>query len=279
MRREIEGTRGNERRRGPAYDDEGIVLRSYKLGESDKILRVFTRGHGKRSAVAKGVRKTTSRFGARLEPLTRARLLMHEGRNMDTVRQAEILTSFSELREDLERFVRAQAMAELIDSVTEEHQVHPELYDLMLEGLELLAESVSDARAAFVQAFFEFKVLACEGFELRVTACAGCGSAVGQGDMTFSLQLGGFLCDACRGRGVPGAGKLIRVGGGTAATLGWMASHEFGEWPSGGGAEPDRELGLIMEKVLEHWMEKEFRTHRVMRSIPGGAATERREVE
>ena len=104
----------------PEFKDEGSVLRTYRLGESDKILRILTRENGKRSAVGKGVRKTSSRFGARVEPLTHARLFLHRGRSMDTVKQAEIINSFQEVRDDLDLFVAGSAMAELVDSITEE---------------------------------------------------------------------------------------------------------------------------------------------------------------
>jgi len=145
-------------RPGPDFGDLGIVLRSHKLGEADKIIRVLTREHGKRSAVAKGLRKTTSRFGARLEPFTCARLLVHTGRSLDIVRQAEIETSFHEVREDIALFVHASGMAELIDGITQEHEPHPELFDLMLRGLSLLKEYPT--RALFTAAFFDYRALA-----------------------------------------------------------------------------------------------------------------------
>ena len=82
----------------PLYKEQGIVLRSHKLGEADKIVTILTQGSGKVRAVAKGIRKTRSRFGARLEPLTHVSLLLYRGRSLDTVTQAEILSSFRTLR-------------------------------------------------------------------------------------------------------------------------------------------------------------------------------------
>jgi len=260
---------GAGRRVAREYSDLGIVLRSHKLGESDKILRILTREHGKRSAVAKGVRKTTSRFGGRLEPLTCAQLFMHRGRSMDTIKQVEIRTSFREVREDLGLFVRASAMSELVDSVTTEHEPHPELFELLLKGLELLRDYPD--RAPFVRFFFEFKAMASAGFELMVTRCAGCGGVLGAGEATFSMRLGGIACESCRAERRSDLGKMIRVGMGTAGMLSWMVSHKLGEWPSEPSAEVVRETGLLMDKVLEYWMEREFRSHRVMKAIPGGS--------
>lgn len=254
-------------RRGPVYSDLGIVLRSHKLGESDKIVRVMTREHGKRSVVAKGLRKTSSRFGARLEPFTCARMLVHEGRNLDTMRQAEIEVSNREVREDLELFVYGSAMAELVDGITSEHQPHPELFDLLRTGLQLLVDRPE--HAPFVLSFFGVRAMAEAGFALRVAGCAVCGGAVGEGEASFSLHLGGMVCDACRARGAEG-GKLVRVGAPTAALLRWMAAHQLGEWSEQmPPPAAERELRLLMDRVLEHWMEREFRSHRVMKVMPG----------
>ena len=251
----------------------GIVLRSYKLGESDKILRVLTREHGKRSAVARGIRKTTSRFGARLEPLTMATMLLYTGRSMDTVKQVEIETSFKELRENLDLFFHGSAMAELIDSITPEHEPHPELFDLLLVGLELLKES--PGHAALVTSSFGFKVMAAAGFELRVGSCANCGGGLGGGEVSFSLHLGGFVCDACRGGRQRELGKLIRIRAPSFGLLTWMSSHDLGEWPEElPSPDTEREVGLLMDRVLEHWTEREFKSRRVMREVPGGWSEE-----
>ncbi|PKQ28688.1 MAG: DNA repair protein RecO [Candidatus Anoxymicrobium japonicum] len=248
----------------PEYKDEGIVLRSYKLGESDKILRVFTRENGKRSAVARGVRKTSSRFGARVEPLTHTMLFLHRGRSMDTVKQVEILTSFEELREDLRLFVSASEMVELIDSITTEDEPNPRLFDLALLGLRLLKER--PAKAGFTLAFFEFKVMGAEGFELMVGGCACCGGEL-EKEGSFSLRLGGLICAACKSGRSMDTGKLVRIDTKSVELMLWMASHGLGEWPEELKERTSQEMELLMGNVLEHWMEREFRSHRVARSV------------
>lgn len=246
-----------------------MVIRSYKLGESDKIVRIFTRGHGKRSGVAKGARKTTSRFGARLEPFTHLQVLMHEGRNMDIFRQTEIIDSFRELREDLDLFGNASAMAELIDSITQEHEPNPELFDLLIKGLDALRER--GGHSSFVLPFFEFRTLALSGFELNVSSCSSCGGRLGGGDATFSLHLGGLVCEECRSKRPGDLGKLVRMDPGAVETLRWMSSSGMNRWPDSLPTQrAERELRFLMDRVLEHWMEREFKSHRVMKGIPGG---------
>src|SRR5919106_2330618 len=100
------------------YKDEGVVLSTIKLGAADRILTIFTRSTGKVRAVAKGVRKTKSRFGARLEPLTRVELMLYRGRGeLDTVTSADILESFRGTKDDYSRLLCAAALAELVDKI------------------------------------------------------------------------------------------------------------------------------------------------------------------
>src|SRR5688572_7393420 len=110
-----------------------------RLGEADRIVTLVTRGHGKVRAVAKGVRKTKSRFGARLEPMSHVSLLLYEGRELDTVSQAESLDHFRVIRDDLDRMGRAASMLEAVDQVAEEREPSPRLYQLLVGGLRAIA--------------------------------------------------------------------------------------------------------------------------------------------
>src|SRR3954471_12439238 len=104
------------------YRDEAVVLRTYKLGEADRIVVLFTRNRGKVRAVAKGVRKTSSRFGARLEPTSHVALQLYEGRELDTITQAESIESFRGLRDDLERITRSASILEAVEQMTQERE-------------------------------------------------------------------------------------------------------------------------------------------------------------
>ena len=107
------------------YRDQGVVLRTIKLGEADRIVTIFTQTNGKVRAVAKGIRKTTSKFGARLEPLTHVDLLLWQGRSdLDIVNQVEVLNAFRPVREDLTRLPRGMALLEVADQLAQER--HPD---------------------------------------------------------------------------------------------------------------------------------------------------------
>src|SRR5438270_9240571 len=154
------------------YRDQGVVLRTIRLGESDRIVTFVTEGRGKVRAVAKGVRKTKSRFGGRLEPISHVSLLLYEGRELDIVTQAEVLDHFRAIREDLDRLTRATAMLEAVDQVAQERQANARLYQMLVGALRALA-----ARNAplLVPAFF-LKLLSAEGFQPILDGCAACDS-------------------------------------------------------------------------------------------------------
>jgi DNA repair protein RecO (recombination protein O) len=193
----------------PPYKEQGIVLRSIKLGEADKIVTILTQRSGKVRAVAKGVRKTTSRFGARLEPFTHVNLMLYRGRgSLDTVTQAEILASHRHIREDLARFAAAETMVEATDKVAEEHERNVPLVLALLSGLRALDAAPADPAA--VAESFLLKLLSLSGFHPALAACAVCGN----GDAPlWSAGLGGAVCVGCADPGAeavsPGSLRIL----------------------------------------------------------------------
>ena len=137
------------------YREHGIVLRTYKLGEADRIVVLMTQSQGKVRAVAKGVRKTKSRFGGRLEPTSHVSLLLYEGRELDIISQAESVDHFRTIREDLDRLAAAVNMLEVVDQVAQERESSPRLYQMLLGALRTLAAKPS----VLVVAGFFWKLL------------------------------------------------------------------------------------------------------------------------
>ncbi|MFN2488571.1 MAG: DNA repair protein RecO [Actinomycetota bacterium] len=174
------------------YKDEGIVLKTIKLGEADRIVTLFTRQNGKVRAVAKGIRKTKSRFGGRLEPFTRVSLVVYKGRNLDTITAADILTSFKDVRDDYTRLTAAATLAELVEKITPERERAFSTYALLLAGLEALAR---DGGRTVVPAFL-VKLLSLSGYHPQLRVCAGCARPDVLGG--FSPSIGGAVCGACR---------------------------------------------------------------------------------
>ena len=179
----------------PLYKEQGIVLGAVKLAEADKIVTILTQGEGKVRAVAKGIRRTTSRFGARLEPFTHVNLMLYRGRSLDTVTQAEILSPFRPIRDDFGLFSAGEMMLESVDKVAEEHERNVRLFLLLLQGLRALETRPADP-AAVAEAFL-VRLLGLSGFAPAFSACAVCGdTSVGR----FSASQGGAVCDTCQDR-------------------------------------------------------------------------------
>lgn len=177
----------------PPYKEQGVVLRSVKLGEADKIVTILTQGSGKVRAVAKGVRKTTSRFGARVEPFTHVNLMLYRGRgSLDTITQAEILAPHLRLRTDLALFAAGETMVEAVDKVAEEHERNVRLVLLLLSGLRALDAGPTDPAA--VAESFVLKLLSLSGFHPSLAACAVCGE---RDVRLWSSGLGGAVCAGC----------------------------------------------------------------------------------
>lgn len=232
------------------YRDEAVVLRTYKLGEADRIVVLATAAHGKVRAVAKGVRKTKSRFGARLEPLSHVALQLYEGRNLDTITQAESIDGFRAIRDDLDRYVAAVGVLEVIDQLSMEGEVDARRFAMLVGVLRTIA---ANDNPLVVPAFY-LKVLAHEGFRPEVDHCVACGA---DGPLVaIDLIVGGMLCQACRqGRAVSAeALRLLQgvLGGRLGALLGEEASSAVAE------------VSAIATEAVEHHIERRLRTPGVL---------------
>jgi DNA repair protein RecO (recombination protein O) len=228
------------------YRDEGVVLRTYKLGEADRIVVFCTRGRGKVRAVAKGVRKTKSKFGARLEPMSHVALQLYEGRELDIVTQAESVDHFRPIRDDLDRLTRAVTMLEAADQISLEREPNAAVYRMLLGALRSLAERNSP----LVVAGFHWKLLALEGFRPVVDECVTCGRT--DGLVAFDPTEGGLLCtDHRRGTRVsPDAVALLQdiLGGRLTAALDAPMSAAT------------HEVDHLATRVMEHHLERRLRS-------------------
>jgi DNA repair protein RecO (recombination protein O) len=235
----------------PLYRDEAVVLRTHKLGEADRIITLLTRQHGRVRAVAKGVRKTTSRWGSRLEPFTHVDLQLAEGRNLDTVTQAETLTPFgSRLGLDYERYTSGTVMLETADRlVAEERQPSVQQFLLLVGGLR--AMTAGEHGPAQVLDAYLLRSLAVSGYAPSFDHCARCGE---EGPHRwFNPAAGGALCGDC---------KLPGSAGPAAGTLQALGALLAGEWPVVHASEPRhlREASGLVAAYLAWHLERGLRS-------------------
>jgi len=176
--------------------DQGIVLRGYPFGEADRVVVLLSPNHGKLRTVAKGVRKTKSRFGGRLEPFSHVDLVLYEGRNLDTITQVSLVEPFHRLRADLDRVISAGTMVEVADAVAQEDEPALRLFLLLHRGLKAL--DVLEPHPDTVTSFL-LKAAAIVGVAPALDSCAACGRD--QNLLRFSFAEGGVLCESCRTSG------------------------------------------------------------------------------
>lgn len=181
------------------YKAQAVVLRSMRFAEADRVLHLYTAERGRVNAIAKGVRRTGSRFGARLEPYTHAALMLHEGRGeLHTVSGADIVRSHAALRARPKSVEVAAIGAEAMLKLHVEPEPQPQVFAGLGRFLDVLDdhEVTGDPALDPVGLGFQLKLLLLAGYLPHLTACAGCGS---DGPLVgYSAAVGGAVCDACR---------------------------------------------------------------------------------
>ena len=185
---------------GRAHRTEAVVLRSIRLGEADRVLHLYTETHGRVGAVAKGARKTMSRFGARLEPLSHVELVLHRGRGeLETVTSAQLVRSHHEAREDYYRFSVGMIGAEAMLRLFSEEEANERAFTALTRFLDLLDGTPHAADRPTLDPLglaFQLKLLWLAGYLPHVTACAECGAEQEQ-LVGYSTRAGGAVCAGC----------------------------------------------------------------------------------
>jgi DNA repair protein RecO (recombination protein O) len=181
------------------YSTEAIVLRQRRLGDADKIITLFTPNFGRIEAVAKGVRRPKSRLAGHVEVLSHCNLLLHRGRSLDIVSQAQLLENYRPLREDLSLVSRSLYAAELVERFTDTAMDSFPTFSLLVETLRVLAAAESPPDT--VLRSFEMRLLDELGYRPQLEACVSCDASLGEETNFYSGMAGGALCPSCRPEG------------------------------------------------------------------------------
>jgi DNA repair protein RecO (recombination protein O) len=238
------------------YRDDALILRVQKLGESDRIITMLTRRHGRIRAAAKGVRRTMSRFGARLEPFGHIDVqiagdLGQHARSLHTIRQVESIELYGKsLGRDYPRYTAASAVAETAERLTPiEHEPSLRLFQLTLGALRAL--SAADHASTLVLDAFLLRAMATAGWAPALSECAVCGTAGPHG--AFSVPAGGAVCPDCR---PPGATRPAP------ATIELMVALALGNWRIADATEASqrRECSGLVAAHLQWHLERGLRS-------------------
>jgi DNA repair protein RecO (recombination protein O) len=237
--------------RGKLYRDDAVVLRVQKLGESDRIITLLTRRHGRIRAVAKGVRRTTSRFGGRLEPFGHVDVQLAEARTLHVISQVEGLDLFGKrFLDDYPRYTAASAMCETAERLSpEEHEPSLRLFLLTLGALRALA--AGERPPTLVLDAYLLRAMSYAGWAPALRECAVCGTPGMH--RAFSVPAGGCVCSGCR---PPGAGHPA------AEALQLLAALAEGDWSSAEASVPAvrRVASGLVAAHLQWHLERELRS-------------------
>lgn len=238
------------------FSTQGIVLRTQKLGEADKLLTFFTLHRGKLSGVAKRARKMRNTFGASLEPFSHINMVFFERRpgTLVHVNQCSILTSFSGIQKDLAGISVAGRMARLVSLLTPESEPNSRIFKLLLLGLHQITKGEQDLE--LILRFFEIHLLNYSGYRPKVDLCLRCQEAPISGKIFFSAEAGGTLCEGCHRIALT---KGEPVSKGTLAFLSQSLRMDWGTMDRLRAPKSIRyELLTIMETSISHIRGRSF---------------------
>ena len=238
---------------------EGIVLKTHALGDTSRIVTVYTRDHGLRKFVAKGARKLPSRFGYALEPLSRSRFVYYEkaDRDLHLLSKAEVIEATGSRMAELQRLAHAQAALELVDRLVWGEEPHARLYALLVQALHGCA-SAPLATLPAVTLAFQLQLAGELGYKPRLDQCAVDGRPVSQ-RRVFSPARGGLLCDMCAAR----EGGTVRLSAEALASLALLLSRPLLE--AGEYVELPRAAELL--RVTEDFFRTHFQRFQGLRSL------------
>jgi DNA repair protein RecO (recombination protein O) len=252
-------------RRQRLYRAQCIVLKRMDLGEADRIVTLYSRDHGKLRAVAKGVRRTTSRSAGHLEPFTLTDVLLAVGRELDVVSQADTLLSFRNVREDVVLTSHGYYLVELTDALTGDRLENAAVFDALVEGFTALGRR-QDARLVVMT--FVLRLLDALGFRPELRECVNCRATIEPGANAFSATLGGVLCPNCGPREISSRPiqtdrlKLLRY-------LQLADGRRFVSVPEA----VSRDAELILRDYAEQLVERRLRSPALIASVRQAGAT------
>ncbi|MFN8076129.1 MAG: DNA repair protein RecO [Kineosporiaceae bacterium] len=237
------------------YRDEGVVLRTQKLGEADRIVTLLTRDHGRIRAVGKGVRRTKSRIGARLEPFMHVDVQVYEGRSLGVISQVETVAAYAQgIVADYGRYTAGTAMLETAERLTETED-DPALQQFLLLAAALRSLAAGEHPATLTLDAYLLRALAVAGWAPSFTDCARCGADGPH--RAFAIAAGGSVCPSCR---PPGCAAV------NLSTLELLAALLSGDWPCAEASEEPRrrEASGLVAAYLQWHLERQVRSLRMV---------------
>ena len=181
-----------------SFVTDAINLKSYNLSESDKIIVMYSKDKGLIRGVAKGVKKPKSKLGARMDLLVANTLMLHKGRNLDTICQAEVLNSFYKTRQDIDKICYSTYVTEVVHNFgVEDDPCSAQVYNLLYKSLDAVSDAENKVEVMIAVIKFQLKMMAESGFSIELDDCLCCHKHIDNESMFFVPALGGVVCEDC----------------------------------------------------------------------------------
>lgn len=184
-----------------SFVTDAINLKAYNLSESDKIIVMYSKDKGLISGVAKGVKKPKSKLGARMDLLVANTLMLHKGKNLDTICQAEVLNTFNKTRQDINKIFYSMYVTEVVNNFGLEDDPSSEvIYNLLYKALNTISAAQNKVEILIAVIKFQLKMMIESGFSIEFDTCLHCRCDIGEETMYFVPTAGGVVCKECAGK-------------------------------------------------------------------------------
>ena len=250
-----------------SYHCEALTLKKFPMGEADLLVTLYTRERGKVRALARGARRSNSKLVGHFEPLTQVKVSLAQGRDLDYVTQAQVLSGFALLKENLEAITKGLYLAELVDGFGSEANPNQPLYRLVIDALHAIQ---ADPDSDLPLRFFELHLLQASGLMPELYQCVECRKSLTPGRHRFSPNLGGTLCLDCN----PTDARLRPLSLRTLKVLRLLHRTRMAELPALSiDAALARELRALLSITIQYWLDKEIRSNSFLEHVHHVAGT------
>ena len=251
-----------------SYHCEALTLKKFPMGETDLLVTLYTRERGKVRIMARGARRSSSKLVGHFEPLTQVKLFLAQGRDLDYVNQAQVLSGFASLKENLGAITKGLYLAELVDGFGSESNPNESLYHLVIDTLHAIE---ADPDSDLPLRFFELHLLQVSGLMPELYRCVECRSSLALGHHRFSPNLGGTLCFDCN----PTDARLRPLSLRALKVLRLLHRTRMAELPAlTMNAALARELKALLGVTIQYWLDKEIHSNSFLEHVHNLAGTE-----
>ncbi len=251
-----------------SYHCEALTLKKFPMGEADLLVTLYTRENGKVRAIARGARRSNSKLVGHFEPLTQVKLSLAQGRDLDYISQAQVLSGFASLKDNLGAITKGLYLAELVDGFGSEANPNQPLYRLVIDALHAIE---ADPDSDLPLRFFELHLLQVSGLMPELYRCVECRNSLTPGRHRFSPNLGGTLCLDCN----PTDARLCPLSLRALKVLRLLHRTRMAELPTlTMNAALARELRALLGITIQYWLDKEIQSNSFLEHVHHGAGTE-----